>query len=59
MVALSSTFLVVKSVRQSMTFFFFRGDTSIFPERVTYAYLDNAFFDQFLVFCVALCGLMV
>jgi len=27
--------------------------------KFTYVFLDNAFLDQLLVFCVALCGLMV
>ena len=30
--------------------------SSNFPERITYIYLNNAFLDQFLVFCDALCG---
>jgi len=38
---------------------FSRGDTCIFPKWVTCAFFNNAFLDEFLVFCVELCGLMV
>jgi len=57
-VALSGKLLVVYQVYAAKhdIFLFSRGDAGIFPKRITYAFLDNAFLDQFLVFCV---GLMV
>jgi len=61
MVALSGTLLVVYQICASEheIFLLFRGDTCIFPKRVTHVFLDNAFLDQFLVFFVAFCGLLV
>jgi hypothetical protein len=61
MVALSGTLLVVYQIcaAEHDTFLFSEGDTRIFPKWVTYRFLNNAFLDQFMVFCVAFCGLMV
>ena len=52
--------LYIKSVRQSMTSFVPPEVTRKFSKWVTYVLLNDAFLiDQFLVFYVALCGLMV
>jgi len=61
LVTLSGTLLVVYQVCAAELDILFssRGDTCIFPEWVNYVFLDDAFLDQFLVYCVALCGLMV
>ena len=61
MVALSGTLLVVYQIcaAEHGIFLFSRGDTCIFPNWVTCVFLVNALLDQFLVYYVARCGLMV
>ena len=59
MVALDGTLLVVFQICAAKHgfFLFSRGDTCIFPKRITHVFLDNAFLDECLVFCATLCGL--
>ena len=60
MAALSGTLLMVYQIcaAEHDIVLFSRGDIIFFQTELL-VFLDNAFPNQFLVFCVAFCGIMV